>query len=143
MAVSFDKLALGEVFWSPVRTVTEQDAKQLIATGGFTHPIFTDAEYVAASPFGRTPLPGQAVLLLMGGLAEQTSRFDETTIALIGLDDTRFVAPVFPGDSIRVEITVSAKEPSEKRGLIIMRWRCVNQGDEEVVVTSARMLFRR
>ena len=140
---TFDALLVGETFSSPARTVSEDDAAALIRIGGYTHPLFTDAAFAAASVFGGTPLPGEAVLHIMGGLAEQTDRFDDTVIALVGFDEVRFRRAVMPGDEIRLEIEVVGKEPAgDGRGLMMMAWRCLNARDEVACEARARMLFR-
>lgn len=140
---TYDDLAVGDSFETPSRTVDAETVRELVATGGYTHPLFTDEAYAAASPLGATPLPGQAVLLLMGGLVEQSGRFDETVIALTGLDRVGFRTPAFAGDTIRVAVTVEAKEPSRSggRGTLVMQWACRNQRDELVAEATARMLF--
>jgi acyl dehydratase len=142
---TYDDLAVGDRFDTPKHTVEEETVRTLIETGGYTHPIFTDPAFAAASGFGRTPLPGQAVLLLMGGLVEHSGRFDDSVIALTGFDEVRFVAPAFAGDTLRAEVEVLAKEPSRSgsRGVLVMAWRCVNGAGEPVAEATARMLFRR
>lgn len=141
---TFDALHEGETFVSPSRAVTTEDHAELVNRGGYTHPLFTDAAFAASTAIGRSPLPGQAVLLLMGGLVEQTSRFDETVIALVGFDEVRFREPAFPGDVLRVEVTVSSKqERSGERGLMRMRWHCLNERDSLVAELTANMLFQR
>jgi acyl dehydratase len=139
---TYDDLAVGDSFETPTRTVDDETVRSLITTGGYTHPLFTDPAFAAASPFGRTPLPGQALLLIMGGLVEQSGRFDETVIALTGFDDVRFVAPAVAGDTLRVFVEVKAKEPSRSRATLVMRWRCLHERDETVAEATARMLFR-
>ena len=144
MGGSYARLAHGESFTTGKRTLDAGLVRALIAMGGYTHPLFTDSSYLAKTPFDRTPLPGQAVLLLMGGLVEGTGRLDETTIALLGFDAVRFDAPAFVDDTIHVEVTVLGKQPtaSGERGVVTFRWRCVNQQDVTLVDATARMLFR-
>jgi acyl dehydratase len=77
---TFDVLSDGETFLTPSRTLDDHTLRALIGLGGYTHPMFTDAEFAARTPFGRTVLPGEGVLHLMGGMVEQTGRFDETTM---------------------------------------------------------------
>ncbi|MGH2828872.1 MAG: MaoC family dehydratase [Actinomycetota bacterium] len=145
MSGTFDALQVGQTFVTPAHVVTDEDHASLVARGGYTHPLFTDASFAATTPLGRSPLPGQAVLLLMGGLVEQSGRFDDTVIALVGFEEVLFRRPVFPGDTIRVEVSVDSKEPRDdgRRGLLGMTWRCVNDRDEAAVEASAHMLFRR
>lgn len=138
---TYDESSVGDTFESPLMRVEDETARALIRLGGYTHPLFTDPAYAAASPFGRAPLPGEAVLLLMGGLAEQSGRFDETVVALLGFTDVRFRAPVFPDDEIRVAVEVLGKEQRDGRGVLTMAWRCL-RGPETLVESTARMLFR-
>lgn len=145
MAVeSFESLTPGSSFTSPSQMITEDDAATLIRIGGYTHPLFTDPTYAAESIFGRSPLPGEAILHLMGGLAEQSGRFDDTVVALLGFDAVQFASPAFAGDSIHVLIEVLSREPrpNGKRGEVVMAWRCRNERGELVCDATARMLFR-
>lgn len=139
---TFDDLSIGDVFTSPARTLTEDDVATLIAVGGYTHPLFTDPAYAAASAFGRTPVPGEGILHVMGGLVEGTGRFDETVIALVGLIEVRFRAPAFAGDAVRCEIEVLEKEPRGDKGMLTMAWRCLNREGDLLVEARAQMLFR-
>lgn len=112
--------------------------------GGYTHPLFTDDDWVREhSPFATGPVPGEFVLFLLGGLAERSGAFDETTIALVGLDDVRFVAPAFPEDAIRLDMDVLAKEPSSsgERGIMRMRWTCTKDDGTQVLTAIATFLF--
>jgi acyl dehydratase len=140
---TFDALSIGDSFATPSRSLTGKDLSSLISIGGFTHPLFTDAAFAASSPFGRTPAPGQALLLLMGGLVEQSRRFDDTTIGLVGLDGVRFLKPAFAGDTLHVEVEITAKDARTSRDVLTMQWRCVNGTGDLIVETSATMLFRR
>lgn len=144
-AGTFDALAVGDVIRTGTRAVTDADVDRLVDVGGYTHPLFADAEFARRSPFGRRPLPGQAVLLLMGGLVEQTGRFDETVIALLGFRDVRFAAPAFAGDDVTVDILVQGKElrADGRRGVLEMRWTARNGDDEVLVDALATMLFDR
>jgi len=142
---TFDALDLGERFETPSGAITEDDLDALVRIGGYTHPLFTDAAFAAVSRFGKRPVPGQALLLVMGGLVEQSDRFDDTVIALTGFDEVRFTSPCFPGDEVRVEIEVLDKEPRDGRGTLVMAWRALTGGAEPTTLCEARarMLFRR
>jgi acyl dehydratase len=142
---TYDALDIGASFRTPERKITDDDVDELVGRGGYTHPLFADPAFARRSPFGRRPLPGQAVLLIMGGLAEQTGTFDESVIALLGFDEVRFVAPAFAGDTIHVDIAVTAKElrADGRRGVLKMLWTARNADDRVLVVASASMLFNR
>lgn len=141
---SFQDLSPGVTFTTPGIHIDDDDASALIRIGGYTHPLFTDPAYAAASPFGRSPLPGEAVLHLMGGAVEQSGRFDETVVALTGFDGVRFWAPAFGGDTLYVVVEVTGRQvrPSGKRGEVTMSWRCRNERGEMLVEANVTMLFR-
>lgn len=139
---TFADVEVGETWSSQARALTDDDVAALIRIGGYTHPLFTDPAFAATTPFGRTPVPGEGILHVMGGLAEQTGRFDDSVIALVGFEDVRFRAPAFAGDPLRLEIEVLDKEPKGERGILVMAWRCLDARDEVVCEARARMLFR-
>lgn len=141
---TYENFSVGDRFHTPSRTIDDEAVRALITHGGFTHPLFTDPAFAAASAFGRTPLPGQAVLMVMGGLLEQSGRFDDNVIALTGFDTVRFLRPMFAGDTVRTDVEVVGKEdtPSGDRGVLVMAWRCIKGGGEPVAEATARMLFK-
>lgn len=141
---TYDELSVGDRFTTPARALDGPTVQALVEAGGYTHPLFTDPAYAARSRFDRRPLPGQALLLIMGGLVEQTGRFDETVIALAGFEGVRFRAPAFEGDEVRVEVEVLGKEDRPReRGMLTMGWRCIDSSSATLVDARARMLFRR
>jgi acyl dehydratase len=142
---TFEQMEVGTCFMSPARSLDDETVRTLIESSGFTHPMFTDVAYAKASGFGRIPVPGQAVLAIMGGLVEQTGRFDETVIALTGFDQVQFLKPAFAGDTIRVEVEVVEKDPtpSGTHGILVMSWQCVRTGGDKIAEATARMLFTR
>src|SRR5688500_15562350 len=88
---TFDRLAIGERITAPTLVIPSAAAGLATTLGGYTHPLFTDPDYVRTStPFSTSPLPGSLVLFLLGGLAEQSGAFDETTVAMVGIDNVRF-----------------------------------------------------
>jgi hypothetical protein len=93
----------GTVTTTPTREVTAELATQLVESGGYTHPLFHPDD-----PADR-PLPGQAVLLLMGGLVEQSGVLDHA-LAMLEIRRARFHAMVRPGSRIRVEVTPGPAE---------------------------------
>ena len=141
---SFDRLTVGDVIAAPARTITEDEAATLTTLGGYVHPLFTDPEYVrTSSPFDRSPIPGAGVLFLLGGMAESSDAFDQTTIAMVGIDDVRFAAPAFGGDTLHLDMEVLDKQRSASgtRGTVRLGWRCTRGGDE-ILSATITMLFR-
>jgi acyl dehydratase len=120
--------------------ITPELIETIISTGGYTHPLFnpTAAQLAAGTT---APLPGQGVLLLMGGLLEQSGALDRA-IAMVELKNVRFLQMVTAGSSLSVEL-----EPAESRvtsaGKIIQeyRWTVLDGHDEPVAEARAVMLM--
>ena len=133
---------VGDRWTSPELTLDDR-CREVTAWAGYVFPLFSDEAFAHQAGFSAIPVPGELVLLLMGGLAEQTGAFDETTLALIGLDEVRFRRPCHAGDTIRLEMEVVAREPSSSgRGSLTFAWTCVNQRGDTVVQARATLAFR-
>jgi len=139
----FERAAIGDRWRSPELRLDER-AREVTAWAGYVFPLFTDEGFARRAGFDAVPVPGELVLLLLGGLAEQTGAFDETTIALSGLDGVRFHRPCLVGDRIRLEMTVAARERSAsgRRGFMTFLWTCLNQRNETVLEARATLAFR-
>ncbi len=128
----------GDAFMTPATDITEQMRTELVRIGGFTHPLFARPADVRL-PAG-SPLPGQAVLLLMGGLVEQSGRLDDA-IALMGMREVRFRRPAVPGTRIRVNVhVVSRTRHSRARAVCEMRWDAADDAGELLVQATVQML---
>lgn len=142
---TYDRLTVGSRFTTPDRMISEDVASRIVDMAGYTHPMFRDAAYVADSTtFKGRPIPGELSILFLGGLAEQTGVFDETTLALVSLDGVEFKTPALIGDTIHLEMEVSDKRRSRggTRGFITFAWTCRNQRDEIVLTARATLAFR-
>ena len=142
---TYDDLTVGQRIVSPSRRIDAAEARTLIDTLGYTHPLFVDPDYARDhTPFGATPLPGEVTLALMGGLAEQTDVFDDTVVALVGMDAVRFANAALPGDMLLLEMEVIDKEPSTsgRRGVVTFAWRCRKDDGTPVAEATASLLFR-
>jgi len=121
---------------TPSREVTEELAAQLVDAGGYTHPLFHPDE-----PADR-PLPGQAVLLLMGGMVEQSGALDHA-VALLEIRRARFTSMVRPGQQLQVELASAAPEPV-KPGLALQEvtWTAYTDDQEVVATVDVVMLVK-
>lgn len=127
--------ASGEVL-TPATRITDDLVRDLIDRGGYTHPLFRPSA-AGASP----PLPGQAVLLLMGGLVEQSGALDGAA-ALLELRRVRFLRMVTSGTSLRVRLVPGA-ETATASGRLLREyvWTALDHDDEVVAEAEALMLM--
>ncbi|MGW0505813.1 hypothetical protein [Micromonospora sp. NPDC003241] len=109
----------------------------LIGRGGYTHPLFQRVDGDADGP----PLPGQAVVLLLGGLVEQSGLLDDA-IALLELRRARFHRMVKAGTTLRVRIErVASRVTSRGTYVVDFRWTGIDADDEPVAEVEAVMLM--
>lgn len=126
----FDELTVGQMFDHPIRrTVTETD-NLLFST--LTHnpaQLHLDAEYMKASDYGRILVNSTFTLGLMVGVSVGDTTLG-TAIANLGWDEVRFPAPVFVGDTLRIETEVIELRTSKSRpnaGIVTFAHRAYNQ----------------
>lgn len=144
---AWHSVEVGTVLTGDPVTVTDDLVQGLVELGGFVHPLFTDPDYVRDhSPLPGRPLPGTALLHLMGGLAEQSGVLDGTVLALLGFGEVAFAAPAMVGDRVRLELEIGATTPTSKPGreVLELSWRAVRDPDGAVLARAvARMLVQR
>lgn len=143
MSGTFERAAVGDRWISPELTLDER-CREVTAWAGYVFPLFSDEGFARRAGFAGVPVPGELVLLLLGGLAERTGAFDEATLALTGLNVVRFRTPCLVGDTIRLEMEVVGKElsNSRRRGFLTFAWTCRNQREETVLSAEATLAFR-
>ena len=144
----FEEFESGQVFQHAIRrTITESD-NVLIST--LTHnpaALHLDEEYCREhTEFGQRIVNSCLTLSLMVGISVNDSTLG-TAVANLGWDEVRFPAPLFHGDTIRVETEVLALRESRSRknnGIVIFEHRAYNQHDMLVGTCkrSALMLKR-
>lgn len=139
----FEDFAVGDVYeHRPGKTVAEYDNHMFTLMTMNTHPIHFDHEYAAASEFKRTLVVSPYTLALLMGMS--VTDLSQKAIANLGLDEVRFSAPVFVGDTLYAESEVLAKRPSRSRptqGIVSALTRGLNQRGEIVCSFKRNMLI--
>ena len=135
----FDELSVGQRFDHAIRrTVTETD-NLLFST--LTHNparLHLDAEYMKDSDYGRILVNSVFTLGAMVGISVGDTTLG-TAVANLGWDEVRFPAPVFVGDTLRIETEVVELRESKSRpnaGIVTFIHRAFNQ--DGVLVASCR-----
>ena len=147
MGYYLDEFEVGRVFRHAIRrTVTETD-NVLFST--MTHnpaPLHIDHEYMRTqSEFGRPLVNSFFTLGLIVGLSIHETTLG-TTVANLGLEDVRFPAPLFVGDTVHVETEVIASRPSRSRptkGILTLEHRGFNQHDVLIATCRRNVLMLR
>ncbi len=139
----FEDLKIGEKYVSSGRTVTETDVVHFAGLSGDYNPLHTDREYARKSQFKERIAHGALTFSVMTGLWDRLGILRETVIAFYGVDKMRFVAPVYIGDTLHVELEVLEKRDRGKDGIVILLNRVFNQRNEVVMVCHANLLMKK
>jgi oxepin-CoA hydrolase / 3-oxo-5,6-dehydrosuberyl-CoA semialdehyde dehydrogenase len=118
---SLAQLRIGDAVIAGPRRVTTADIEQFAAFTGDTFYAHMDDEAAAANPFfdGRVA-HGYLVLSFAAGLFVQPD--PGPVLANYGLDNLRFLTPVYPGDELTVTLTCKEITPREGAGYGEVRW---------------------
>ena len=114
LGYAYADLHVGMSFRSPGRTITDAD---LVAFSGLTgdySELHTSEVYAKSSQFGRRVAHGMLGLAYAHGLMwPRTGELRETAIAFLGIDDWKFVGPIFIGDTIFVNYRIAELRDSK------------------------------
>jgi oxepin-CoA hydrolase/3-oxo-5,6-dehydrosuberyl-CoA semialdehyde dehydrogenase len=126
------ELEVGYTLKTASRTVTLQDIEHFAEFTGDTFYAHMDEEAARANPiFNGRVAHGYLILSFAAGLFVDPA--PGPVLANYGLENLRFLTPLYPGDSMRVELTVKTKSVrNEEMGEV--RWAVFvfNQADEVV-----------
>jgi len=102
----FEEFEVGQKIITVGRTVAESDIFNFAGFSGDYNQIHTDAEFAKNTPFGQRVAHGLLGLSIASGLAMRTGVLEGTVIAFREINHWKFIAPVFIGDSLHVEMEV-------------------------------------
>ena len=141
----WDDFKEGETFTTAARTVTEGAVDLFAGLSGDFNPLHTDEEQARQGPMKGRIAHGMLVLSIATGLANQLGLFEGTTLALLGMDRIKWTAPVRPGDTVHVELTIRQKKESSKpdRGVLMTEATVRNQRAEAVMTAEWTTLMAR
>jgi len=139
-----EDLTAGDVFTSAARTITESDVVAFAGLSGDFNPIHTDVEFAKETPYGQRVVYGLLGLSMLTGLLDRTGLFSGSAIAMLGIRDWTFTAPLFIGDTIRFRLTIVdvRRARSGDRGVVQRYFELMNQRDEVVQKGHIDILVR-
>ena len=120
------KMEIGDKITTKWRTITKTDIELGALLGGDYAPQFLSEKAAQDSGWKTQLLPGVCTLNIAYGLLIQAG-FLSDIIAYMGTDNMRFHAPVYPGDSIRMEAEVTSKKKARKGWICEYNWTIRNQ----------------
>src|SRR6478736_6440750 len=116
MGLRYSDLEVGLKFRSPGRTITDADLVGFAGLTGDFSELHTSDVYAKASQFGRRVAHGMLGLAYAHGLMwARTGELRETAVAFLGIDEWRFVGPIFVGDTIFVNYRIAELRDSKSK----------------------------
>lgn len=139
----YEDFKVGHIYeHRPGKTVTEYDNHLFTLMTMNTHPMHFDAEFAAASEFKKNLVVSPYTLALLIGMSVTDT--SQKAIANLGMDEVKFTAPVFAGDTIYGESEVLGKRESKSRpgqGIVNIVTRGFNQKGDMVCTFKRNMLI--
>jgi acyl dehydratase len=133
MRLRIQKMEIGDKFTSKTRVITRTDLELFALLGGDIAPLFLSPAAAKNNGWKDQLVPGLCTLNIGYGLLIQAG-FIADVIAYMGTSDMQFLAPVYPGDSIRMETEVTSKKKTVKGWICEYDWTIRNQ--DTVVVAK-------
>jgi oxepin-CoA hydrolase / 3-oxo-5,6-dehydrosuberyl-CoA semialdehyde dehydrogenase len=144
----FEDLEIGETLVTEARTITLEDVERFAELSGDQFYAHMDAEAAKAhGVFEGRVAHGYFIVSAAAGLFVEPSL--GPVMANYGLENLRFTKPVYPGDTIRVRLTVKQKtkkdtpEDGVPQGVVEWDVEVLNQNDETVALYSILTLVKR
>ncbi len=115
------------------RTVSEADNQRFCDMTMNQQPLHLDSEFAADTQFDRRLVNGLYTMSLAVGISIPETT-DGTIVANLSYDDVEHPRPVFHGDTLHVQSTVTDKRETSdgERGVVTMAVEVFNQDDELV-----------
>ena len=109
-------------------------------------PFHLDDDAAALTYFGRLAASGWHTAAMMMAMNVERWKGEQTaSLGSPGLDELRWIKPVYPGDTLRIETELLSKRRSASRpemGLTRSRWTVFNQHGEPVLSVIGNGMVR-
>jgi len=141
----FEELEVGRTYRHPItRTVTEADNMFFSCLTMNPQPLHIDRHFAEKTEWGQPLMNSLFTLGLMIGISVNDLTIG-TIVANLGMTEVKFPAPLFQGDTIRVETVVATKRESKSRpdaGIVEFEHKAFKQ-DGTLVAQCRRQVFMR
>lgn len=124
----------------------EREAVVAFARQFDPQPFHVDEEAAEASLFGGLCASGWHTAAMAMRMMCDAYLLDSASLGSPGIDNLRWLKPVFPGDTLSVRYEVLEARPMGSRphvGLVRSRWTVLNQSAEPVMTMEGWGMFRR
>ncbi|MDQ1901513.1 phenylacetic acid degradation bifunctional protein PaaZ [Paracoccus sp. WLY502] len=136
---SLAELRIGDQLVTAARQVTQEDVEHFAHFTGDTFYAHMDAEAAKANPFFDDRVAhGYLIASFAAGLFVEPN--PGPVLANYGVDNLRFLTPVYFGDTLQVRLTCKEINPRENAGHGEVRWDCQVTNQKKEVVAQYDVL---
>lgn len=141
----FEDFEVGDSVETAGRTVDIGDITLFAGLTGDHYPLHTDEEHCRDTVFGGRIAHGPLTYGFAVGLVALSGFLGDAIVAFLECQGLRALAPVRPGDTVRVRAVIAEAEPGRKPhyGTLRIDYSVINQKDEEVMRFRMVLLARR
>ena len=139
----FEDFVLGETFLIPSRTVTEAQFLAFQAASGDNHPIHYDREFCRRRGHRDLLAHGYQVLIQTAAGAGLFPFLVEDSLIGFIEQSSRFLEPVYAGDTLYPRLVVSDLRPQRTTGVLALASTVHNQKGELVMEGIQKYLIRK
>ena len=144
--IYFEDLVIGEEKTFGHYDVTRDEVLEF-ARKYDPQPFHLSDEAAAQTHFGRLAASGwHTAAMTMAVIVKAMGDEPQASLGSPGVDELRWLKPVYPGDTIRLQHTILESRPLRKRGdtgIVRSLWEMFNQHDEKVLQMEGYGMFRR
>lgn len=139
----FEDMKVGETFYLPSRTLTDASFAAFQTVSGDNHPIHYDIEYCRRQGHPGLLAHGFQVLAqTAAGAGIFPHVVGESLIGFIE-QSSRFLKPVYAGDTLYPRLTVSELKPQRTTGVLTLASTVHNQKADLVLEGTQRYLLKK
>lgn len=120
------KMEIGDKLTTKSRIISRSEIELTVLLAGEYAPQFIDEKSAQENGWRTQLTPGLVSLSICYGLLMQAG-FLRSIIAYMGTSDMKFLGPVYPGDSICMEVEVTSKKKARKGWICEYDWTIKNQ----------------
>lgn len=139
----FEDFILGERFNIPSRTMTDALFAAFQMASGDNHPVHYDVEYCRARGMPHMLAHGFQVLIQTAAGAGLFPHMVEESLKAFMEQSSRFLKPVYVGDTLYPSLEVTELVPNRTTGVITLRSEVYNQKRELVLDGLQKYLLRK
>ena len=143
MSLWFEDFEPGRRYPTRSRRITDADHEAFCRLVGYEVPMFLDDAYAKSRGMPGRICPSHLVMSFSTAMTGDL--FPDSVIALMAIENARFLGMVRPGDTLRTEVEVVEKRETSKpdRGVVTFRDHVYNQDGVEVFRNDKIALIRK